>query len=90
MSRVMMRLTSLVASLPVIRYLYSGEISISAAGIANRVVLVLVMRLVRADRVVARPLAIVQAVAQRKGSLVKCGSDRQSNYLLRAVVISFV
>ena len=33
MSRVMMRFTSLVASLPVIRYLYSGVMSISAAAL---------------------------------------------------------
>ena len=44
-------------------------------GVANRVVLVLVMRLVRADRVVAGPLAIVQTLAKWKCSFVKCGSD---------------
>ena len=35
-------------------------------GVADRVVLVLVVRLVGADRVVARPLAIVEALAQRE------------------------
>ena len=49
--------------------------------IADGVVLVLVMHLVHADRVVARPLAVVQAVAKRKSSLVKCGSDWQRQLL---------
>ena len=35
-------------------------------GVADRVVFVLVMAFVRADRVVARPVAIVQALAQRE------------------------
>src|SRR5262249_48873977 len=45
--------------------------------IANRVVLVLVMHLIGAYRVVSGPLAVVQAVAQRKSTLVKCGPDWQ-------------
>src|SRR5581483_5855725 len=45
--------------------------------IADSVVLVLVVRLVSPDRVIARPLAVLQAWAEREGSLVKCGSDWQ-------------
>ena len=59
-------------------------------GVADGVVLVLVMHLVDADRVVARPLAVVQAVAERESSLVKCGSDWQrspSIQRLRAYVV---
>ena len=74
-SRVMMRSTSRVASGPVTRYLKSGETSISAARVADRVVLVLVVRLVGADRVVARPVAIVQALAQRQRARVE-GANR--------------
>src|SRR5712691_704436 len=44
--------------------------------IANRVVLVFMMRLVGTHRVVARPLAVVLALAQLKCSFVKCSSDR--------------
>jgi hypothetical protein len=33
-----------------------------------------VMHFVNADRVIARPLAVVQAVAERESSFVKCGS----------------
>ena len=33
------------------------------------------MHLVNADRVVSRPLAVVEALAERKSSFVKCGSD---------------
>jgi hypothetical protein len=44
------------------------------SGVADGVVLVLVMHLVDADRVVAGPLAVVQALAKRKSSFVKCGS----------------
>src|SRR5262249_8632285 len=43
--------------------------------VANGVVLVLVMYLVHADRVVSRPLAVVQAVAKRESALVKGSSD---------------
>ena len=45
--------------------------------VANGVVLVLMMHFIHADGVVARPLAIVQAVAKGESSLVKCGSDGQ-------------
>src|SRR5215469_15501236 len=41
--------------------------------IANSVVLVLMLHLVGADRVVSRPLAVVQALAKRKSSFVKGG-----------------
>jgi hypothetical protein len=37
-----------------------------------------VMHLVHADRVVPRPLPVIQAVTQRKGALVKSSSDGQS------------
>src|SRR5215472_15317639 len=47
--------------------------------IANRVVLMLVMHLVGAYRVVTGPLAIIQAVAQRKSTFVKCSTDGQRN-----------
>src|SRR6266568_4378753 len=44
--------------------------------IPDGVVLVLVVHLVHADRVIARPLAVVQAFAQRQCSLMKRGSNR--------------
>ena len=43
--------------------------------IANRVVLVFVMALVRADRVVARPLAVVQALAEGERAVVHGGAN---------------
>src|SRR5262249_11355991 len=46
--------------------------------IADRVVLVLVMHFVHAGRVVSRPLAIVEALAERKGAFVKGSSDRHN------------
>src|SRR5262249_51886751 len=46
-------------------------------GIANGVVFVLVVHFINADRVVARPFAIVQALAQRHGAFVKCSANRQ-------------
>ena len=45
-------------------------------GVADGVVLVLVMALVRADGVVAGPLAVVEALAERERALVDGGSDR--------------
>ena len=65
-SRVMTRSTRRVASGPLTMYLNSGETSISAAPFRIARVLVLVMRLVGADGVVARPLAVVEALAQRR------------------------
>ncbi len=53
------------------------------AGITDRVVLVLVVHLIHAHRVVARPLAIIQAVAECKRSLVKRGSDGQDGLAAR-------
>ena len=50
-------------------------------GVADGVVLVLVMHLIDADRVVARPFAVVQALAERECSLVKRGSDGQGSGL---------
>src|ERR1019366_2140437 len=49
------------------------------ARIADRVVLVLVVYLIHADRVIARPLAIIQTMAECKRSLVKRGSDGQGD-----------
>src|SRR5207302_10899828 len=43
--------------------------------VADRVVLVLVMRFVRADGVVAGPFAIVQALGERERALVHGGPD---------------
>jgi len=45
-------------------------------GIANRVVLMFVVHLVDADGVIARPLAIAQALAQRQRAFMKSSSDR--------------
>ncbi len=47
--------------------------------VANSVVLVLV----NAHGVIARPFAVVQAVAERERSLVKCGSDGQADSLVK-------
>src|SRR5206468_13127686 len=44
-------------------------------GIANRVVFVVVMRFVGADRVVTRPLAIGQALAQSESSFMKWSAN---------------
>src|SRR5205823_13302052 len=44
-------------------------------GVADGVVLVLVVGFVRADGVVARPVAVAQALAERERSLVECCSD---------------
>ena len=49
--------------------------------IPNGVVLVLVMRLVRADGVVARPVAVIQALAERERALVERGTDRHQGRL---------
>ena len=51
--------------------------------VADGVVLVLVVHFVHADGVVARPFAVVQAVAEGESSLVKCGSDGQRDSSLR-------
>ena len=48
-------------------------------GVADRVVLVLVVRLVGGDGVVARPVAVVQALAERERLLVNGGSDRHTS-----------
>ena len=45
------------------------------SGVADGVVFVLVVRFVRADGVVARPVAVVQALAQRERALVKGGTN---------------
>ncbi len=49
--------------------------------VADGVVFVLVMRFVRADGVVARPVAVVQALAERERALVKRGADRHQGRL---------
>src|SRR5438094_3491983 len=43
--------------------------------IADSVVLVLMVHLIHADRVISRPLAIIEALAEREGAFVKGGSD---------------
>src|SRR5581483_919849 len=50
--------------------------------IADGVVFVLVMDFVHADGVIARPLAVTQAMAERERSFVKRGSDGQGRPLL--------
>src|SRR5262249_55799378 len=50
--------------------------------VADRVVLVLVMALVRAHRVVAGPLAVVQAFAESERALVYGSSDRHTAAIL--------
>src|SRR5688572_375636 len=50
-------------------------------GVANRVVLMFVMRFVRTDGVVTGPLAIAKTLAELKRSFVKCGSDRHDWWL---------
>src|SRR5262249_5706924 len=52
------------------------------ARIADGVVLVLVMRLVSADGVVAGPVAVVQALAQRMRTLVKSRGDGHGQIVL--------
>jgi hypothetical protein len=37
----------------------------------------LMMHFINADGIVSRPLAVVQALAKRKSSVVKCGPDWQ-------------
>ena len=54
------------------------------AGVPDRVVFVLVMRFVGADRVVAGPVAIVEALAQLERARVEGGTDRHRGILLRA------
>jgi hypothetical protein len=39
------------------------------------------MHLIAADRVKARPLAVIQALTQGKGAVVKCGPDGQRKNL---------
>jgi hypothetical protein len=41
-----------------------------------------VVRLVRTDGVIARPLAIVETLAERKGAFVKGGSYRHGSRVL--------
>ena len=65
-SRVMTRSTKRAASRPGDEVLEQRRDVDQRRGVADRVVLVLVVRLVGADRVVARPLAVVQALAERE------------------------
>jgi len=53
------------------------------ARITDRVVLVLVVHFVHTDRVVSRPLAVIQTVAEGEGSLVKCSSNGQGDLVRR-------
>ena len=56
--------------------------------VADGVVLVLVVHFVHADRVVSRPLAVVEALAEGKGSFVKSGSDGHKGFFVRQNVKS--
>src|ERR1700691_1186987 len=47
-------------------------------GVANRVVLMVVVHFVNAHGVIARPFAIIHALAKLRGSVVDGCSDRQS------------
>ena len=55
-------------------------------GVADSVVLVLVMHLVDADGVIAGPFAVVEAFAESEGAFVESGSDGQGR-LLKAVLV---
>jgi hypothetical protein len=48
---------------------------------------VLVMHFVHTDRVVSRPLAVIQTVAEGESSLVKCSSNGQGDLALVSPVI---
>jgi len=50
-------------------------------GIANRIVLVIVMRFVGANCVVTRPLAIVQALAQSESSFMKWSANGHDEFV---------
>src|SRR5213082_3776100 len=69
------------------RYEERGDID-ERGGIANGVVLVLVVHLVDADGVIARPLAIAQAFAQRQSALMKGSSDRHDSSVLNVAEIA--
>ena len=75
-SRVTTRSTSRVASLPVTRYLKSGETSISAAALRIALYSRSWCDLVAADGEVAGPVAPAHALAERRGARVERGSDR--------------
>ena len=48
-------------------------------GVANGIVLVLVMHFVDTDRVVSGPLAVVETLTKRERPRMKCSSDRQGH-----------
>src|SRR6185437_16456099 len=56
--------------------------------IADSVVLVLVVHLIGADGVIARPFAIIQALAQGKSALMKCGSDGHGKSISLRLIFS--
>ena len=76
------RLTRRIASGPDDAVLEERRDVDQRAGVADRVVLVLVMRLVRADGVVAGPVAIVEALAQLERARVEGGTDRHVESIL--------
>ena len=53
--------------------------------VADRVVLVLVMRLVRAHGVVAGPLAVIQTRGKRERAFMNGGADRHAQVSIRLV-----
>ena len=58
------------------------------SSVADGIVLVLVMHFIDTDCVISRPLTIIQALTQRKSSLVECSSNGQGGVL--GWLISFV
>ena len=85
-SRVIRRSTRRAASGPVIRYLKSGETSISAAALRIALYSCSWCALVGADGVVARPVAVVEALAERERALVerRCRSAWRDYHNARA------
>ena len=57
-----------------------GDIN-ERGGVADGIVLVLVVHLVDADGVIAGPLAVVEAFAESEGAFVESGSDGQGSLL---------
>ena len=80
-SRVMTRLTSVLGVGPGDDVLEQRRHVDQRGGVSDRVVLVLVVSLVRADGVVPRPVAIVERLAQRKRARVKRRTDGHSRII---------
>jgi len=76
MSRVMMRFHQLGGIAPGDQVLVQRRDINQGRRIADGVVLVRVVHLVHADRVVSRPLAVIEALAEWESSFVKSGCLR--------------